>query len=298
MNWLFFALLAPAIYTIVNFIDKYIIEVKVKDYRGMPIFGAITGFFVGTLFWIITGRPLLPPKDALLIMLAGMFTIWGAAFYFKALAKEETSKIIIFFQLSPLLVLLFSSIFLKESLSVKQLVGFAFILTSTISLSINRDVKGMRISESFWLIMIVDVLWALAAIFAKLTIESASFSSILSYESWGIGIGGLILFILFKHIRMSFKQIVFSVGKIALVIMFINEFIFVTAKTITFYAYSLGPTAIVSVIGNTNIFFGILYGAILTMIAPKIFKEGLTRKDIFQKVLAAIILFIGIICIY
>ena len=42
MSWLFFALLAPAIDTIIVYIDRFVIEQEVKDYRGLAVFDSLS----------------------------------------------------------------------------------------------------------------------------------------------------------------------------------------------------------------------------------------------------------------
>src|SRR5262245_33950598 len=132
MNWFISALLAPAVFTLVNFIDKYVVSEQVKDYRGMPIYSVITGLCLGTLFWIVAGFPLLPIKDAVLLLLAGVCISWGAVLYFQAISDDETSNIILLFQMAPLLVLVLSVLFLKETILPKQALGFVLILFSCI----------------------------------------------------------------------------------------------------------------------------------------------------------------------
>jgi hypothetical protein len=66
----------------------------------------------------------------------------------------------------------------------------------------------------------------------------------------------------------------------------------------SYYAYSIGPTAIVSIIGSTEVFFGILYGGVLSLIADHIFQENVTMKGLARKFILAMILFIGIWLVY
>src|SRR5690348_5887469 len=115
MNWLFFALLAPFVFAIVVDFDKYILEKHVSDYKGMPIYGSIVASIIGLILWVVTGFPTLLLKDAILIVLTGMLTIWASAIYFKALSSDEASKITILFQMAPILTLVMSFIFLKET---------------------------------------------------------------------------------------------------------------------------------------------------------------------------------------
>lgn len=294
MTWIIPALIAPFTVTIVNFIDKYVVEKEVKDYRGMPIFVGITGLVVGTAFWFFTGQPILAVRDMLLLLTSGILTVWSSVLYFKAMSLEEASKVIILFQSLPIFILLLSFIFLGERLTYTQLLGFVVILASVIGAS-DTKLKGFQVSPAFWLILGVNVMWAVAAILIKFTVNQNSFYDILSFESWGIGLGAVVLFIFSKGIRGSFIESFTTVGKRVLAIMFTNEGLFVVSKAMMFLAYSLGPAALVSVVNSTTVFFGILFGLVLTIFLPHIIQEDIGKTVLLKKSLFAALLFIGII---
>lgn len=297
MNWLFFALIAPALDTLILYIDRYIIEREIPDYRGLPVYSAIVGLIAGTFYWMITGFPVLNLRDGLIIISTGVLSIWGLAIYYKALSLEETSRIIIFFKAIPIFILVLSFLFLRETITLKQFLGFIVILTSVVGVSLKATEKkhvSSFLSTGLGLILLVDVLWAVSAVLVKFAINLNSFAKIVSYESWGVGLGGIALYFLFPSIRMAFHKTRKSVRKVALIILFINESIFLLSKAITFYAYSLGPTSLVSVIGGTQVFYGILSGFLLTKISPKIFHEDIGHKTLQRKLFFAAILIIGI----
>lgn len=141
-------------------------------------------------------------------------------------------------------------------------------------------------------------MWAIAAILVKFAVDANSFSKILSYESWGIGLGGIMLYLLFPSIRNAFHGSIKTVRKIALGIMFINEGLFILSKSLTFFAYSIGPVALVSIVGNTQAFYGIFFGLILTAVAPTVFKEEIDKTSVITKVAFVLLLFAGICLIY
>lgn len=292
--WFLLALLSPAIFSVVNFVDKFVVESKVKDYRGIPVYSAIVGFAGGTILWLLFGRPVLPFFDALIVLLTGALTVWGYAFYFRALASSQTSYIIGLFQMIPVITLLLSFIFLQEKISPLQLGGFFLVLFSAVALSYQKSKKKFKLDPSFYWILIADVFFAASAVIFKFAVEANSFSKILSYESWGIGIGGLALFLLFPSVRNAFIKTNKEVGRKVMSIMLLNEVILIAAKGVMFLAISLGSVALVSVLGGTQVFYGIIFGYILTLIAPKIFKENIERKGLAIKVLWMSVLFLGI----
>lgn len=294
MNWLLLALLAPAVYAIVNFIDKYILEGEVEDWRSLPTYSSIMAVVFGIFLWVITGFPLLGIKDAVLVMFTGMLTIWGAVFYFKALSNNETSKIIILFQLGPLITLFLSFVFLKEMISSLQLLGFFLILFATLTISVDKKQSKYKFSAVFILILLADLLWALSYVVFKYVSNSASFAKIISFESWGFALGGFVLYFLFPSFRKAFVKTQKKVRKVALVLILLNEGIFLVAKLLTFLAISLGPVALVNVVGGTQVFFGIFYGFVLTKLVPKIFQENINKEGVAKKIIMAILTLAGL----
>lgn len=293
-NWLFFALLAPLIYAIVVDIDKYILEKEISDYRGMPIYSAIVASIVGLILWIITGFPLLNFKDSSIIILTGMLTIWGLAFYFKALRNDEASRVTILFQLIPVMVLILSYLILDEKLSATQFIGFLLILFATIGVSFNKKKISFKLSSSFYLIFLTDLLWASAYVLFKFVVDNSSFYKVISFEGFGIGLGGLTLYCMFPSIRTAFIQTNKKVRKRVLGLVFINEGIFVVSRFCIYLAISLGPVALVKVVEGTQVFFAIFYGWLFTVFAPKIVKENISKDNIFKKILFGILILLGL----
>lgn len=294
MDWLFFAVLSQAVYTVVVYIDKYILEKEVDDYRGIPIYSAIVATVIGSIIWFTIGSPTLNLKDALLIILTGVLTIWGLAAYFRALSSNEASNVMILFQMTSVITLVLSFFLLGERISSVQFLGFLLILFSSIAISLKKKLKKIKLSNIFFLVLLTDFFWASAYVIFKFVVDDTAFIKVISYESWGIGLGGLILYIVFPSIRKSFIKTNKKVGKRIVSIIAINEGIFLVSRLINYLAVSLGPVALVNVAGGTQIFFAIFYGFMLTMIAPKIFKENVSREGLFKKITLAGMVLLGL----
>lgn len=294
MSWLFLAILAQVFYTAVIFIDKYILEREIADYRGMPIYSAAIGAVFGILIWVLTGFPILSFRDGLLIILTGVLTTFGAATYFAALSDDEASKVTILFQMQPVITLILSFLILGERISSQQLIGFFLILISTTLISLEKKLEKVRFSKVFWLILLTDFLWALAYVVFKFAIDTNSFSKVLSYESWGIGLGGLILYVFFPSIRNAFNKTNKRVRTRVLWFISINEGVFLFSRLLKYLAISKGPVSLVDVVGGIQIIFAIIFGFILTSIAPKIFKENISSTGLSKKIVMAGLVLVGL----
>lgn len=297
MSWLFYALLAPAVYSVINFTDKYIVEKELKDYSCVPVFAGIVAILFGTCFWLFTGMQVLSPRDGALIMASGVLSVLSYVVYLKALSEEETSNVTIFFQVTPVITLILSLIFLNEPVTFKQYIGFFVVLAVSFGMAYKPGEK-VAFSRAFWYIMLWDLSLAVSIIIVKFVVEQASFEKILSYESWGVALGSLLLFTFSKKIRDSFLKTVKSIPARTIGILVFNEIMFIFSKALTFFSFTLGPAVLVNVLEGTQVFYAIVYGFILMKIAPKVFKEDVSTKGLTKKIVFACLLFVGIWLVY
>lgn len=142
-----------------------------------------------------------------------------------------------------------------------------------------------------------DVLWALSYIVIKFVSGTITFPSLIMFESLGLVIGVSILLIFLPVIRKSFIKTIRKIKKPILGLVLLNESLFLIAKIITLLAITLGPVALISILGSIQIFYGILLGLLLTLILPKVFREDLSKKGLMKKAFLGFVAFIGIILV-
>ncbi len=294
MNWLLPALIAPAIYAANIFIDKYVVEHKVKDSRGVPIYSAITAAVFGTILWLVLGRPILSLHNAMLLLVSGVFAVSALAFYFYALSKSHASYINAVFQMMPVFLLIMALVFLGERLGGWQIAGFFIIFAAVMGLSVEKDNARFKINDAFFAMLVASLLFAISAIIIKFTSGLTDFGSIMIYESWGLAFGGIVLFSSVTTIRRAFLESFKSVGRSTLSVMFFNEGMFVGSKALTFLAIVLGPVSLVGVLEGTQVFYGLLFGVVLTLLFPKIFHENIAKKEVATKIALSLLLFAGV----
>jgi drug/metabolite transporter (DMT)-like permease len=299
-RWIQFSLLFPVLYATTNFVDKALLSGI--NARIMPIYTATVGLMAGVVFFVLTGFPIIPLKDVIIIMATGVLNTLSLIVYFKALNSCETSKVNILFEIIPLFVLILGYLFLGETITLIQFIGFVMVLSAVLGVAYFEEKKtecgneenSDKLSKTMVIvyIMIFNMMFAIAGVLAKFVMNETSFSAVLSYESFGIGLGGLIILIFSKKIRKEFLESKISWKQKSYV--GLNETIYVLAKTCTFYAFSLGPVALVSVIGSIQPFIAVAMGWLLTILNPKIFKENISKKSLTVKFIAALVIIFGI----
>lgn len=298
MSWILLALCAPVFDTIVNFIDKYLVGEKVKDYRAMPIFMGIVGTCAGSILFGLRGSPFFALTDMILILTAGILTYFSIYFYFKTLDFEETSVVVLLFQASPIITLILSTLFLHETISFQQFLGFILVLSASTAVSIDTTSKGtFKLNTSFYYIMASNILWSCGAILFKYTAPSNDFISTLGLEGIGIGIGALIAYLCNANLRKAFHKTIPNVSLPVLGLLTLNEILSLTGKWLVFWAVLLGPVALVDVVVSVQVFYAIAAGWVLTYFFPQIFKEDLSKNTLILKIASAITLMIGVFLI-
>lgn len=295
MTWLPLALAYPALLTVVNFVDKYIIEREVQDARAMPIFAGLVGLLAAVVLALLGAATTLPIDAVALTIGAGVFVIIGAIFYFRAASIEQMSQIIILVQLAPLFVLVLSSSILNETITAQQFVGFWLILAAALGISVQRGTGGFRMSLAFWLMMAVNLTIALRILLIGLLPAMPSFGTLAVYQGIGQGLGALILYLASPAFRNAFHTSLATMRKPALGYIALNEALFLLAQGLISLAITLSPnTALVSVLSGTQVFYGLAIGWLLMAVAPGVFREAVSRQDLLRKLVFAALMFVGL----
>src|SRR3989344_4577885 len=155
MNWIFLALLAPLFWIFSNYVDKYSLERYVKGIFDFLFFSTLTA-------WLFTPA---------LVFLFG--------FYGKALQEGETSRLVILFQLVPVLTLILAFLFFEQTISSKEFTAFFFVLMGAVIISVERfGVRAIFTKGAKW-IMVDIVMWSVIFLIADFMLTKMSFTDFL-----------------------------------------------------------------------------------------------------------------------
>lgn len=293
MNWLIYALLGTAIWSVNNFLDKFILEKHIKKVGALTIVFIIANFIIALFIFAVHGITVLQFQSSVMIILAGMFQIVVFLSYFKALSLDETSRVVPLFQLIPVFALVLGALFLGEFLNFTTLIGFLFVFIGGFTLSTKKvswDI--LRPEPAFWYMIIASLSSAAIGILFRLVVLQNDFWTTFAYESLGVGLGGFILFLIPIY-RSQFIDTISSLEKKVYGIVALNEIIFVLGKLGPRFALTLAPVALVTVINGLQPFFILLYGFILTLVAPYIIRENISKKILLKKTFSILLIFLG-----
>ncbi|MGB1285525.1 MAG: EamA family transporter, partial [Aggregatilineales bacterium] len=281
MDWLLFALLAPLLMTLINFSDKFMMERHVPHAGALLLYFTFVNWVLMLILWVIIGMPMLATEDMLLLMFTGSLNVIGNIFYFRALSHEDTSTITVLLQLMPVMTLILSVVLLREVPTVIQFIGFVCIIVAAIGISYrpNTDLKTTG-TQSLILMSLTGFIWALSAVLAdsvldRVVVDLESLFIVVIYTGLGYLPAGLLFYVSQPDARRAFNQQLRKTRLRPLPYILGIEAIFFARQATLFMAISLGSVALVSVLGATSIFFGIVLGILFTILFPAIYHEDI-----------------------
>lgn len=295
MNWVIIAMLAPALYAASSFIDRFLIEKKIKDTLFLTILGGATAFLAALVILIIKGFPVLGGVNLFLLIFSGILFELALLPYYRAISLADTSRVVPLFQMIPVFVLIMSFIFLNEIPGRNQLVGFFLVLAGAFILSLEEaGLKNLRLGNFTWFVLLSAFLYAVPSVIFKYVVVEENFWDTLAYEFVGGGIGAAILmFWWYLKNKDLPAEISLLTGNVWAIIVS-NEIIYIGARFLSFYAITLAPVYLVSVLGGTGPFFVFIYGVILSVWFPRIIKEDLRKPVLLTKLSAIALMFAGV----
>jgi bacterial/archaeal transporter family protein len=293
MSWIVFAIAAQALFAVSNFIDKFLIDKRIKDPLLVTILAGLASLLLGLLIFLMRGFTLIETKQLVLLLISGILLELYLIPYLKALTMDDASTIVPLFQFVPVFVLILSYIILGESLTGKQFLGSVFIIAGGFVIAAKKIDGGMfKLRPSLWFMVIASFLYAVTGVLFKWVVVAQDFWLTLGYESIGMGIGAIIL-LLWPPYRMGFRRETKKLRLSTWGLLFVNETVYVLALLSLFYAILLGSVALVSVIGGVQPFFVLIYGLMLSIWFPSVIREDIQKNTVLIKALAILLIFIG-----
>lgn len=266
-----------------DFILKKILKKEFSSEAFLNISLLTLPFFI---FFIYDINFDIPTNIYLLIIIRSFFVVAGGILFNLALKNSDLSVVAPFYNLSPIFVIIVSSILLGERLILIEYFGIALMILGSLLLknedvSINDHNKFVK-SKYFAYVIVCLVLWAISATLTKPIVNVISSINALFF-SMLFSVIFLLLFQVIKH--NNFLKIVKDLKK---------DWKIVSIAAVTNFIYSIlyfmalsHPSAKVSIIIPLFRFYVFLE----VLIGGEILKE----KHFFKKLSASAIMLIGVI---
>ena len=291
--WILFSILAAITWSVVNIVDKYVVT-KWVDKPIVPVLiMGITGLVIGLGIIIPRGLSELSYINVIWTLVAGIFYTLMNIFYFKAAKIEEISRIVPLFSLVPLFVAILSAIFLGEIFTITTYLGIAFLVIGAILIS-SRKLTKISVGKAFWFTILGILSISINYVITKYLLSFADFWTIFSYTRMGAFLAVIPIFFLNYH---DLVHIVKVHGKKVVGVMTANEALNVLAVLFITIAAATGFITLVNALASIQPFFVLVFAVVLSIWYPKILREEITKSTVFIKLVAIILLFIGVLLI-
>jgi drug/metabolite transporter (DMT)-like permease len=294
--WLPLALTGPVLWAVSTHIDKYLVDryFANSDTAVLMVFTALLsaallipiGIFAHDVFDVRL-------RDVAVLGASGAMFMGAMLFYLRAIQGDEASVVATLFQANTLFTFLFAYFFLGEKLQARQLAGGALIIFGALLISFEAsNAKG-------WRIRLVVLMLACTAVLAGSTIVFKVFA--VRDDFWrttfwmyvGEAIFGVVI-IAIPHYRKQFVTLLKKNVGAVLGVNGANELINLGGTLGMRLALTMAPAALVSVVSSTTPLFVFVFGAALSLFAPRLSKEDLSRRALAQKAIASAIMAAGV----
>lgn len=298
MNWFLIALIPPAVWSITNHFDKYLLA---KYFKGggvgaLMVFSALVGVVLLPIIAILHPEVVSTYSVRnLLISVNGFLYVLAVLPYFYALQKDEASIAVPLFQLVPVFSYALSYLVLKETLNPFQLTGGIIVIFGAISISLDlSNIKKIKLKKDVLLLMTLSsLIFSVNFLFFKYFSLQTSFWVTSFWEYVGFAVFAAILLVFVKSYRTEFMTVMKKNSVAVLSLNGLNEVINIVAKTSFNFASLLAPITLIWIVNGLQPFFIFIYGVLLTVFFPKISKENISPKALSQKIISIIIMFLG-----
>ena len=300
MSWFLVAFCAPVLWALVNIADQYLIakysnREKERSSGGLVLFSSFIGLFIALLIALFTkGLFSVPIFDILLLLVTGVLTIIWIILYLYALEIEEVSNVVPWFLTIPIFGYIFGYIFLGETLTRNQLLGFFIMLIGLIVLSIDfsSEKKKMKRKPAFYMIVACLLVSISGVIFKHVTIEGNFWLSSF-WEYVGLGFSGFVIYLFIPKYRKEFMHMNREGGRKIFLVNVVSEFATIFGNMLTNFALLLAPVTMVYLVGSFQPAIVLFFTLISTKFFPHIVKENLNKNIIIPKIIAIIIMITG-----
>ncbi len=292
MLWLIIIVIAYFLNAVATTTDKFLLSKKINN-------PAVYAFFISALSGLaIVLAPfgmkfIYSPAQIGLDLLSGVAFTFAYLFMFKALSKNEASRITPFMGgWQPIFVLILAMIFLGEVLSWQGFVGFALIMIGTIVIS--RQKATTKNKGGYTLALIATLLFAISYTMSKYIFVSQDFVTGFVWSRIGTALGAL-LFLFSAQNRHDIKAQLSSKDKQSGGLFLFGQTCGAVSLVMVNYAISIySSVAIINALRGLEYVFLLIITSTLAFKFPNVLKEKFTTKILIQKIIATALIVAGL----
>lgn len=300
MLWFLIAILAYLILAVVFLADKYLLTSSIPDPRVYVFYVGGLGILV-LLLAPFTGFYMPEKPQIFLSLSAGAAFIYGLFWFYKTLQIFEVSRTVpAIGGLTPLftfgLVYIFSRG--KEVLSFSEIAAFILLILGSVLITFEKE-KLLNL-KSFKFSVLTAFFFSLSFVLIKYVYLVLPFWNGFIWRSIGGFLMALCFFVFFPEIKKEIFKKRERFSKKTAVIFLLNQIAGGGAAALQSFSIFLAPLASIPIIHALNgiqYAFLFIFTILLSLKFPKILKEEISKRIIFQKIIAILLIGMGLVLI-
>ena len=295
--WLLYAFSGPLLWAVSTHIDKFLVDKYFhdSDTTVLMVFTAFLGVAALPVIWFFQPTVLALPWLATVVMtVSGVLYMGAMLFYLRAIQSEEASVIAPLFQANTLFTFLLGLLLLHELPSGLQLLGAGLVVTGAIGLSLDKSLHFGRFKPHLVCLMLsATFVLALSSVVFKFFAVHDEFWATTFWTFVGEGLFGAAILAVPGYRRQFVRLFRKNPGAV-IGVNAANELINLGGGLGVRYASLLAPVALVSAISATSTFFVFLFAILLTLFFPRLGREDLSLRNVFQKAVGGLLIMAGV----
>ena len=297
MLWLSVTISFYFILSIVFLVDKYLLSGSIPNPKVYTFYVGTLGILVLVLIPFVNFFiPTLP--QIILALFAGAIYIYALFWFYKSLQLFEASRVVPAISgLVPLFTfgLVYISSLGKEVLSFSEMIAFILLILGSCFIVAEKEkfinLKSLKIST------ICALLLSLSFVLLKYVYLAQPFWSGFIWTKIGGFLMALCFFVLVKEVREEISQRKDNFKKKTMGIFIINQAAGGGANILQNWAFALAPLAYIAIINalqGIQYVFLLIFTVLLSLKFPKILREEISKKILFQKIIAILLIGAGL----
>lgn len=287
---IFLAILAAFLWSITNVLDKVVVSKHLPNIGQLYIPLSVVYIVFGSVSLLI-GQEWPKAADWPLIALAAVLWIVMGYTYFLAAKREEISRMVPVFALTPVFVAILGALLLGEIFSFQIYLAIGVIVLGTVLIMFKGSVKSLIQSRVFGLMIISSLAVSFQSVIVKYLLNT--YSSWTTYGAVTV-FSGLISFVIFIRYLKDLRGTINRQGWGGVGLVTISESNSNLSEFVFILATSFWYVSLVSAIGTIQYLFLFFWALILSRWKPNIIREDISRQALFQKLLAILLIIGGI----
>jgi len=289
--------ISPLLWAMCNHIDKIVLDRYFKEGGvGTLIIVSALASVIATPFLYLVDPSVLDVGSGSLgiIVVTAVLDIVLLWAYLNAMQRDDSSRVIVYYQLVPIFGIVAGWVFLGEIVSKDQLVAMLIVILGTSIIFLENVGGRFRFKgRTVGFMLLACACWAAElAIFKVVALEENPWRS-LFWKHVVLMILGVLMYLLIPRYRVSFKAAMRTNSVPLLSANLLNEVLYMLGTVSYGLAAMLAPVALVLLTETFQSFFVFVMAILLARFVPKLATETVDRTHVAMKSVAICITGLG-----